>query len=298
MSLVHLDDERKKGFPSHVYLLNYKDYFYLLEAIRLLRDYVDEEGRTFNFDVYDLDPGDGQASMAEIIDTLNMASLFAARRVICVKNFQKIKKADVNRMAKYVENPSPMSVLCLFSQLKDKGDKPSDKSHKTTVPFTLKTITLDFNERELNGWAQKKIASYGCTIAVEAVNFLKDLCGDSVSRFANELDKLTLLGRKEIGITDVEEAVFGTKGYTIFQVADAIGKGNKSAALAMYTKIRDGLDDTMVLGALNWQMERKMAPLRCFEQLNDVNKAVRSTNPNYPIEFLIYNLCAIFPQAR
>jgi DNA polymerase III delta subunit len=189
-----------------------------------------------------------------------------------------------------------MSVLFLFNQLKDKGD--SKKNSPQT--FTLKAITLDFRERELLDWAQKKTASYGCGITGEAVRFLYDICGDSVSKFAGELDKLTLLGKKRIDMADVEEAVFGTKGYSIFQVADAIVKGNKSEALAMYAEIREGLDDIMVLGALNWQLEKKIrpnnpaVPRKCFERLNDVNKRLRSTNPGYPLEFLIYNLSEIF----
>ncbi|MBF0554644.1 MAG: hypothetical protein HQK96_08850 [Nitrospirae bacterium] len=296
MSLSHLDDELKKGFPSPVYLLNYRDYFYLVESLMLLRDSVGEGGRTFNFDVYDIEAGGEQASMAEIIDTVNMASLFSARRFICVKNFQKIKKGDVTRLAKYVESPSPMSVLFLFNQQKDSKDKSSDKS---PLPFSLKTIMLDFNERELFDWAQKKIGSYGCAITREAVKFLRDICEDSVSKFANELDKLTLLGRKKIDIADVEEAVFGTKGGTIFQVAGSIVKGDKSNAIAKYVEIRDGLADIMALGALNWQLEGKIqtsnpAFLKCYEQLNDVDKRLRGTNPGYPLEFLIYNLSDIF----
>ncbi|MBF0487663.1 MAG: hypothetical protein HQK98_05825 [Nitrospirae bacterium] len=296
MSLSHLDDERKKGFPSPVYLLNYKDYFYLVESIRLLRDSVDEGGRTFNFDVYDIEAGNEQASMAEIIDTVNMASLFATSRVICVKNFQKIKKGDIVRLARYVESPSSMSVLFLFNQMKDSKDKSPEKA---PLPFSLKTITLDFNERELFDWAQNKIGSYGFTITKEALKSLKNVCEDSVSKFANELEKLTLLSRKKIDIADVEEAVFGTKGGTIFQVAGAIVKGDKSNAIAKYVEIRDGLVDIMALGALNWQLEGKIqtnnpAFLKCYEQLSDVDKRLRGANPDYPLELLIYNLSDIF----
>ncbi|MEO5359506.1 MAG: hypothetical protein H7843_03550 [Nitrospirota bacterium] len=289
MSLLQLDDE--KGFPSPVYLLNYKDYFYQVESLRMLRSSVRDI--TFNFDVYDLEPGDEHATMAEITDTLMMASLFAARRFICVKNFQKALKGDITRLTRYVENPSPTSVLFLFNQLPDKSNKP--KGDKPPLPFAVKTITLDFNERELLDWGQKKVQSYGCTITREALRFLKEICGDSASKFSNELDKLPLLGKKKIDETDAAEAVFGTKTYTIFNVTDAIVKGNRSKAVAMYAEIRDGLDELMTLGALNWKLEKEIhadtpAFMKCCEQLNDVNKRLRGANQRYPLELLIYNL--------
>lgn len=294
MSLSHLEDELKNGLPSPVYLLNYRDYFYLVEALKMLRDSVNEGDRTFNFDVYDLDAGDEQASMAEIIDTLNMVSLFAGRRFVCIKNFQKILKGDTVRLAKYVENPSSMSILFLFNQLKEK-----DKGDKSAPAFSAKTIALDFNERELFSWAQKKIVSYGCSITMDALKFLKEICGDSISKFTNELDKLTLLGKKKIDIADAAEAVFGSKGFTIFQVAEAIFRGNKSDAIKMYVEIRDGLDELMALGALNYKLEKLIkagspAFLKSYEYLNDVNKNLRGANQKYPFEFLIYNLTSIF----
>ncbi|MBF0459323.1 MAG: hypothetical protein HQK99_15645 [Nitrospirae bacterium] len=295
MSLSHLEDELKNGLPSPVYLLNYKDYFYLVYALKMLGDSVDEGDRTFNFDVYDLDAGDEQASMAEIIDTLNMASLFAGRRFVCIKNFQKILKGDTARLAKYVENPSSTSVLLLFNQLKekDKRDQSPDKS------LQAKPITLDFNERELFSWAQKKIVSYGCSITMEALKFLKEICGDSISKFTNELDKLTLLGKKKIDTADAAEAVFGSKGFTIFQVAEAIIRGDKSNAIKMYVEIRDGLDEIMALGALNYKLEKSIktgspAFLKSYEYLNEANKNLRGANQKYPLEFLIYNLTSIF----
>lgn len=299
MSLSDLVDEQKKGFPSPLYLLNYKDYFYQVESLRLLRDSVSDV--TFNFDVYDLEAGEERHTMAEIVDTLMTASLFASRRFICVKNFQKILKGEVNRLARYAEEcakePSPTSVLFLFNQLTDK--KIKEKGEKPPLPFPVKTMTLDFNERQLMDWAQKNIDSCGCAITKEAVRFLKEICWDSVSKFANELDKLPLLGKKKIDEADVAEAVFGTKNYTIFDVADAIANGDKSKAISMYAEIADGLEGIMVLGALSWKMERAVRPgslasKKSYEYINDVNIRLRSTNPNYPIELLIYNLSSLF----
>ncbi|MCG6552338.1 MAG: DNA polymerase III subunit delta [Candidatus Magnetominusculus sp. LBB02] len=294
MSLSHLADELKKGLPAPIYLLNYKDYYYMPEAVRMLRESLGAADQTFNFDVYDMEAAaDDQPTIAEITDTLNMVSLFAARRYLCVKNIQKLEKGDINRLSKYAEKPSPSSVLFLFNQLKDKA------AAKSPLLFTVKAITLDFNDKELAAWADQRLASYGCTIAKDAIALLKEICGDSISKFANELDKLTLLGKKKIAMADTAEAVFGTKGYTIFQVADAIVRGDKAAAIKMYVEIRDGLDEVMVFGALNWKLKDKVrtnnpAVLRYYEQLNDVSTRLRSTNPKYPMEFLIYNLCGLF----
>ncbi len=77
----------------------------------------------------------------------------------------------------------------------------------------------------------------GKTLSLQGATLLKDMCGESYSRAAEELSKLIVYAGDSPNITEhhVKEVVFGSREWNIFKLTDAVLKRNPGDALRQLT---------------------------------------------------------------
>jgi DNA polymerase III delta subunit len=275
-------NELEAGLPAPAYLIAFTDDFFLRGALGALADNAAAGG--FSLAVYDLEDKDTCPATAWIIDELNTAALFSSRTVVALKGFKKLKKADAEHMAAYLLNPSENSVLVAFFQ----GEL------KKEIPGGFKVLHLGVKEKELPAWVSVRAKALGFKLNKEAIRFLSDMLKDNLSILDGELVKLSLCGKKEIDMDDVNEMYFGSRDSNPFKLTNALTGGDARVAMREASVPRDTSEKIALMGAVNWAVSRSRAApeklLRAYELLLEADLALKSTSPEYPLEALVFKL--------
>lgn len=224
----------REGRISPIVLFMGEEQLLADEAISLITATVVEESmRDFNADVLD-------GSRATLEDVLARASAFpmmAEKRLVVVRRFERLVANDAGRdmFQPYVSQPSVSTVLVLSVDKADLRKRPYPEIKKKYDVVDCKPLP----EREVPGWIQGRVRQLGKSMDAEAAFLLQSYVGNSLHAVLRELEKLaTFVGdRAEITVDDVTSAVGATRGFTIFNLQDAIGKKDYRQAVGIVRRM-------------------------------------------------------------
>jgi DNA polymerase-3 subunit delta len=213
----------KKRVFDPVYYLVGEDDFLKERASRDLADAaVDPATRDFNLEVRrgaDLD--------AETLDALlSTPPMLAERRVVVLREVDKLKKAPRELLERYLERPAADTVLVLVSPSGVKAEKAlSDRA--TTVDF----VPLD-GER-LPNWVTYQAQTLGRAITPEAVALLIEAVGGELAQLAIELEKLASYAPQAIDGSAVAAVVGVRRGESLGDLLDAVAARDAGLSLEL-----------------------------------------------------------------
>lgn len=116
-------------------------------------------------------------------------------------------------------------------------------------------------------WAQKEFLKRGVKIDPSALQKLIYWVGADLWRLENEIKKLALFGKKEIGEKEVDLLVRPKMENDIFKMIDAISSRHKKIALKLVREYQNqGESDEYLLSMILWQV-RNIAQVK-FSKLN------------------------------
>ncbi len=287
MSIAAFYTELKKGMRAPAYLLHAEDPYLLKQALFALRQSIPEADWDFLFHVYDIDSPDNALPTEQIIDVLYTVSMMGGRKIVVVENVQKLLKAGLEIVAGYLENPSPDALLVLLY---------TGKVKKTTQQSLsgIKSILLDIRERDIPQWLSSQAAEKGLSLSREAAEHLIGSVGTEIGLLSSELEKLTMLGKKNVTADDVTSLVKGQGDYTAFDLIDALKRGDPEEVFHIYEVLSQTQEPYSLLGALNWHFNRmKGSPkekARIFALLSEADLKVKSSGGAFPLEYLLVKL--------
>lgn len=299
MSFRNFLDELKKGLPSN-YVLASSDSFLHSEAVSMIKNLIPPAERDFNLHFFDLlSSGSEAVAFEEIIDVLNTAPFFTGRKFVIVDSFQKILKKDIEKLQRYLENPSESSIMIAL--------------HAGTLKKTVrehlgaaKHIILDIRETEIPLWLKSKAKSKGFLLSDGAADYLLGTIGPDLGMLSSELDKCTLIDKSPVEKGDIIAIVEGKRKYGAFDLVNALRAKNAEKVFTVYKILSETEEPFSLLGALNWQYSQyfsKSTALRDSEYFRDVfdslNKAdiqIKSSGGYYPLELLLMRLLKISRQ--
>jgi hypothetical protein len=126
------------------------------------------------------------------------------------------------------------------------------------------------------------------------------LVGPDLGLLSSEIEKISFLGQRSIGIDDILGIVTGERLYSIFDLVDALRGRDAEKVLGIYRTMREAAEDYSLIGALNWQYARMMHPrmnhaeneylLRVFEILHKADIDIKSSGRTFPMEYLLIKL--------
>ncbi|MBF0542230.1 MAG: DNA polymerase III subunit delta [Nitrospirae bacterium] len=302
MSIKLLINERDSGYKSPAYIIACTDDFLYSEAMNVIRGGGDG-GDGQIVDVFDIADTSQSVPINSIIDLLNTVSLFSQRQIVVIRNFQKAGKDKIELIIKYLTNPSLNSVLFIMhKKVKDKSNKsknsavieslitPSKKNAK--VSLELPVIDLDIARKDVLAWVAGKAARLGISISNPAITFMNEIYGDNLGMLSNEIEKLSLLGKKKLALEDVLETSYGEKEGNTFHLTDVIAKLDTKKALNALRLVIAKTDPLMLLGAINWKLstihDKRLA--QCFEILIDTEMRLKGSNPDLPMDWTVLRL--------
>lgn len=192
-------------------------------------------------------------SAEEIFASVSTIPFFSSKRLVVVKDFEKLPKHDTDRLINYIKNPNQYT--CLVIDTLDGSilkDSPSLSRYAKVLRFSEPT------ETEVSSWISKFVSSNGKTIEEEAVEILKELQGHDLLNLSQELEKLiTYAGaRKKITVSDVEGLVGKSVISSAFEIAHAAAGMDSSKAVAIVHELVSlGKKPHEIIGLLAWHFK-------------------------------------------
>ena len=184
---------------------------------------------------------------------VGLASTFpfgSEKKLIIVKQAEKLK--DKKELVSYLNSPSVFTVLLFLH----------DGTISSTASEPYKTLASQgylFEAKELKGknlieWLISTVGKNGKNISYENAQLLTDISGDNRNTLESQLEKIYLYigDNKEITIDSIRGLSTSLKQYTIFDLQNAIGKKNKSAALkVVFNLLNNGMEPIQIIAMVN-----------------------------------------------
>jgi DNA polymerase III delta subunit len=298
MGFQALLNEIEKGLPSSGYLFHASDTFLNREAIKAIKELVPEGEREFNLHIFDFSrEADEKISLEQLLDTANTVPFFGKRRfVIWSGNLKGLSKNDMKKLESYFSNPSPYSVLLLFH------DGVLKKEMRESFRG-VKIISLDIREAEIPSWIQHRAKLKGFEVSDDVAGCLLGLKGPDLGLLSAEVEKISFLGKQEIGVDDISGLIEGGGFYTPFDLVEALEGKNAEKVFRIYKVLKETTESYSLIGILNWLYGRKLPAggrtkgkqyfLKIFEILNKADIDIKSSGRDFPLEYLLVKLLRI-----
>ena len=211
----------KKKIYHPIYLLQGEETYF----IDIISNYIEKNVLT------DAEKGFNQTIFyGKDSDPINIAEsslrfpMMANQQVIIVKEAQSLSKIEA--LASYAEKPLSSTILVLNYKYKnlDARTKLMKAIKKNGVVFTSKKIY----ENKVPNWIEDYLSKKDYTITPQAAQILTAYLGNSLSKVANELEKLVIAVKETNKITPehIEKNIGLSKDYNIFELQNALGDKN------------------------------------------------------------------------
>lgn len=216
----------KKYAP--VYLFIGEEDFFSEECVNLIiRDLLTDDTKAFNLDIVYGSKADASQVMAHAASFPMMSD----RRVVVIKEFDKLICSDSVKelVSAYIVRPLESTCLVLLAEKPDFRTKPFTDLKKSGAVFSFNPLY----DNQIPAWIAARCKKLGKEVDVEACRLMQAYVGNSLRAIQNELDKLfTYLGeRTRVTLEDVADVVGVSRGFTVFDLQNAIGKKNIGEAM-------------------------------------------------------------------
>ena len=233
------------GVIAPLILLYGDEDFLVDECIHaILGHTVDEGTKAFNLDVV-------YGSKVDVKEVVALASAFpmmSERRVVIVKELEKLANSDPAKelLAAYIQKPLESTCLVFVSLQPDLRKRPFTDLKKHAVLVECKSLF----DNQIPDWITQRIRQLGKTAEPDACRLLQAYVGNSLRGLQNEIDKLFIFvgEKKTISGEDVTAVVGASKGYTVFELQNAIGRRDLNGALTiLQAMLQAGQSPQMVI---------------------------------------------------
>ncbi len=194
----------------------------------------------------------------EILGTLGTASLLGGCRLVIIESAQDMLKEQVEALTRYLESPSPSSVLVLVATGRTKLD--------AQVKRIGALVSLEAPKgRKLATWVKDRARSKKLKIDERAPWALIEAVGNELRDLDAALDQLgTRLGPEgTIGVPQIKAAFTRHADERIYSFTDAVGERKLPRAMELLRRLYDqGEDPLPLLGALTNHIRRLLRARR------------------------------------
>ena len=201
--------------------------------MRFLQDLLDQAS---GGDDFDLETFVGDASNpSQWLASAGTAPFLSPRRTVVVRNVLRADPKDFN------PSPLPDTALLILVADDETGDSERQRKLDSTrtawnkkIP-TADGIVLDFaiDAKQISEAIRDEAGARGKKVSPRAAELLREMCGGSLSRSMEELEKLVLFASDagEIRESDIRAVAVASPEWNIFGLIDAITRGDTGASL-------------------------------------------------------------------
>ena len=246
MSLKELQNILQAGTVPGLILLYGQESFFVEKGMLAVRDaVVTPENRDFNLTQFygkDFVPND-------VVEQARTFPVFAERRLVMIKNIHESRAEQLETLLDYVEDPVPETVLLLTAEKIDARRKIFQLFKKNGVSIEFKKIY----ENQLPSFVRDLAKSSNLCLTAGALKLFCKRVGTNLAEAQGEMEKLVgYLGERDLADeADVAAIVSDTRIESIFDLTDAMGRGDRSTALTLLDRLlAEGQAPLMILAMM------------------------------------------------
>jgi DNA polymerase-3 subunit delta len=242
-----------------VYLIWGKEELLLTQGVQRLRDRVAEVADLdFNYDVFDGE----SAEVGAIISAANTLPFASERRLIIVKNVDKMAAASHAELAAYAANPAPTACLVLVAA----GVSRTGKLFKAVDALGGAAEYRAPKRNDYPSWVVSHFSSKGRELSSDGAEALVRAVGRDLRRLDVEAEKIiAFIGdRTRVSREDVEAVVSETAPTSVFEFLDAIGARESASALGLLADLLDGGESVIGMHAMAVRHVRTLLSVRAL----------------------------------
>lgn len=250
----------KEDRVDKLYLFTGEELYLHERALKLLYNTIDEAGRVFNISVFTIGEtsttGDAKTTAAMAIDNANQWPMMSARRVVVIRDFDKIKEDENDLVLEYLKRPAETATVVFQSSSLDQRRKITAALLKTCTVVVFDRL----NDNQAARWAEQFLKLRNCRIEPNALGHLIGLVGTNMMRLSNELEKLAAYtGGGIINNSIVDGLVPRAKEHSSFELWDAILERDRKRVLRLITRLLDDkAEPVAIVGALGGLYRRML----------------------------------------
>ena len=272
------------------------------EALAAIRAAVlgpdDANVGAFNCDVVYGDETDA----TEMLTLCSNLPMFAARRLVVVRDVGDLRAKEAERLLPYLEAPVETTCLVLTGKKVDGRVKFFQALKKVAVAVDCEPLEA----RALPAWIREQAAALGLSLDDPARTLLQEASGGDLGVLRREMEKLSayVAPRKAVTAVDVEAVQGADTGGTVWNLLEALRRKDREGALRFLGKVLDAGEPSLkILGFLAacWRQEWKSRRfseemLRDFEQFREADSRLKGGGggrgkDRLVMERMILNLC-------
>ncbi len=201
--------------------------------------------REFNESSFSLISDPVQAAIA----AAEQLPMMSDTRVVRVRDFAKLREADEDSLIRYLNNPSPSTVMIFTADELDKRKKSS----KVLLDTCTVVEFAPLKDAEAKAWAKSRLKELKVTTDDSVLSEIIRLVGTDVQTLFNELDKLASAAASTGRITSdyVDELIGRSRELSNFELGDHLLAGNRKKALeTLHRLLEDGAEPVMLVGLI------------------------------------------------
>ncbi|MEG8946022.1 DNA polymerase III subunit delta [Rosettibacter firmus] len=196
-----------------------------------------------DFDIEVIESDRGQ-NFSQIIDIALAFPFGGGKKLIVVKNFERV--SDKKTLQEYLKSPAEFTILVLInrSKINDYTKEPFSSLLQKGYLFETKSETGE----ELVDWLVNRAKEFNLEIAREDLIGLIEIVGEDKSLLESQLKKISDYNiNKTVTFNEIKELISVTKKFSIFDLQEAIGRGDKSKAIEIGVNLLDNGEEIVAI---------------------------------------------------
>ena len=199
------------------------------KMVERLKKRLDESFSAFNLDEFT----GSTVDIDVLVSALQTMPMGDSRRIVILREADKLSKAASEVVILYLENPNPTTTLLLTAQTLAR----TTRLYKAVAKIGEKSVVLcaSMKPRELAPYVQKLAASYGLVIDFSAAQELVDRVGDSTTMLDAQVKTLAALSDGQpITTSFVEQHIARVAEVKPWTFLDSLSARNLRRSLELY----------------------------------------------------------------
>ncbi len=237
-SFLTLKQQLKNKKIGNLYLFFGEETFIKDSYVKYMQNLVPDDGfADFNRIFLDGETSD----FARIDDAIDAFPVMAEKKIIIIKNsgIFKSKISGGDEVRSFWQNrlsDLPDFVILIFDE------QEVDKRSSLYKLVSKEGLSVEFcylKDYELVAWIMREVQKNGKKISKSTAEYLLSLCDPGIINIKNELSKLFDYCGAEIYQSDIEKVVSKPLSVIIFNITDAILKGERDNAVKILLRLQE-----------------------------------------------------------
>ena len=188
-------------------------------------------------------------SVQSAVAAAEQLPMMSDRRAVRVRDFARLREADEETLVRYLNNPSPATVMIFIAD-------DLDKRKRSTKALLDNCVVVEFpplKDAEAKAWAKSRLKELKVSCDDQVLSEIISLVGTDVQTLFNEIDKLASAVADTGRITSavVDELIGRSRELSNFELGDHLLANNRKRALeTLHRLLDDGAEPVMLIGLI------------------------------------------------